>query len=90
LIPILSETGEPRTEFGTYLLVAGAVADFGPILLLTLVLSTQSAPHNALILVAFVALAVLVAVFAVRSGGRALPLLERTIESSARAGSPLA
>ena len=43
LIPVLSDTGELRTRFGTYLLAAGAVGEFGPILLLTLVLSTQSA-----------------------------------------------
>jgi Kef-type K+ transport system membrane component KefB len=82
LIPILSDTGELRTRFGTYLLAAGAVGEFGPILLLTLILSTQSPIHNALILVTFVALAVSVAVFAVRSAERTLPLLERTLESS--------
>ncbi len=41
--------------------VDGAVGEFGPILLLTLILSAQSPLHNALILVAFVALAVGVA-----------------------------
>ncbi len=84
LIPILSDTGELRTRFGTYLLAAGAVGEFGPILLLTLILSTQSPVHNALILVAFVGLAVGVAVFAVRSAERTLPLLERTLESSSQ------
>ena len=84
LIPVLSDTGELRTRFGTYLLAAGAVGEFGPILLLTLVLSTQSAVHNALILVAFVALAVVVAVLAVRSAGRTMPLFEKTIESSSQ------
>ena len=81
LIPVLSDTGELKTDFGRYLLAAGAVGEFGPILLLTLVLSTQSAVHNALILVAFVALAVGVAVLAVRSAGRTVPMLERTIET---------
>jgi Kef-type K+ transport system membrane component KefB len=84
LIPVLSDTGELRTRFGTYLLAAGAVGEFGPILLLTLVLSTQSAIHNALILIAFVALTVIVAVLAVRSAGRTIPLLERTIETSSQ------
>jgi len=40
LIPILRDAGELRTRFGTYLLAAGAAAEFGPILLVTLVLST--------------------------------------------------
>jgi Kef-type K+ transport system membrane component KefB len=84
LIPALSDTGELRTTFGTYLLAAGAAGEFGPILLLTLALSAQSPLHNALILIGFVALAVAVAVVAVRSAERALPLLERTIESSAQ------
>ncbi len=79
LIPMLSDAGELRTRFGTYLLAAGAVGEFGPILLITLILSTQSTLHNGLILVAFVALAVAVAVFAVRSSARTMPLLESTM-----------
>ena len=67
LIPILSDTGELKTRFGTYLLAAGAVGEFGPILLITLILSTGSPIHHAAILVAFVALAVGVALLAVRS-----------------------
>jgi Kef-type K+ transport system membrane component KefB len=84
LIPILSDSGELRTRFGTYLLGAGAVGEFGPILLLTLILSTQSTVHNGLILIAFVSLAVGVAIFAVRSSRQTLPLLERTLESSSQ------
>jgi Kef-type K+ transport system membrane component KefB len=84
LIPILSDTGELRTRFGTYLLAAGAVGEFGPIMLLTLILSTQSTLHNALILVVFVGLAVGVAVLAVRSSERTLPLLVRTLEGSSQ------
>jgi Kef-type K+ transport system membrane component KefB len=84
LIPILSDSGELRTRFGTYLLAAGAVGEFGPILLLTLILSAQSTLHNGLILVAFVVLTVLVAVLAVRSSERTLPLFERTLESSSQ------
>ena len=84
LIPVLSDSGDLRTRFGTYLLAAGAVGEFGPILLLTLILSTESTLHNALILVAFIALAVAVALFAVRSAEHTLPLFERTLESSSQ------
>lgn len=84
LIPILSDAEELRTPFGTYLLAAGAVGEFGPILLITLILSTQSTVHNGLILIAFVALAVGVAVFAVRSSERTLPLFEQTLEASSQ------
>jgi Kef-type K+ transport system membrane component KefB len=84
LLPVLSDTGELRTDFGTYLLAAGAAGEFGPILLLTLFLSAQSTLHNAAILVAFVAVAVVVAVVAIRSSSRTLPLFERTIEKSSQ------
>jgi Kef-type K+ transport system membrane component KefB len=84
LLPMLSDTGELRSEFGTYLLAAGAVGEFGPILLLTLVLSTQSELHNALILVAFVIVAVAVAVAGVRSSRHTVALFERTIEKSSQ------
>jgi len=84
LIPILSDTGDLDTRFGTYLLGAGAAGEFGPILLVTLVLSAQSTLHNALILLAFVGLAIVVAIFAVRSSNRTLPLFERTLENSSQ------
>ena len=84
LIPILSDSGELRTRFGTYLLGAGAVGELGPILLITLILSTQSATHNAIILCAFVALAVGVALIAVRSSGMTVSLFERTLEKSSQ------
>jgi Kef-type K+ transport system membrane component KefB len=84
LIPILSDSGALKTRFGTYLLGAGAVGELGPILLLTLILSTGGAAHNAAILLGFVALAVAVAVLAVRSSGQAISLFERTIEKSSQ------
>jgi Kef-type K+ transport system membrane component KefB len=82
LIPILSDAGELRSRFGTYLLAAGAMGEFGPILLITLVFSTKGALSNALILLAFVLIAVIGAVGAVRGVGRGWALLERTLETS--------
>jgi Kef-type K+ transport system membrane component KefB len=84
LIPILSDEGQLRTRFGRYLLAAGAVGEFGPILLITLWLTTTNPLGTALILVAFVALAVLSAVFAVRSVSRGWQVLEGTLETSAQ------
>src|SRR3954452_22525464 len=84
LIPVLSDTGELRTRLGTYLLAAGAVGEFGPILLLTLILSSQGAVHNTLILIGFVALAVAVSLLAVRSSSSAVNLFEQTIEKSSQ------
>jgi Kef-type K+ transport system membrane component KefB len=82
LIPILSDAGELRTRFGTYLLGAGAVGEFGPILLITLVFSTKGAAQNAVILIIFIVLAIATAFLAVGGAGRGWPLLERTLETS--------
>ena len=84
LIPILSDAGELRTKFGTYLLGAGAVGEFGPVLVITLILSAEGTVHNALILLAFIAAAVLVAVISTRASSFTMPLFERTLESSSQ------
>jgi Kef-type K+ transport system membrane component KefB len=84
LIPILRDAGELRTRFGPYLLAAGAAGEFGPIILVTLVLSTGHPLHEALILVFFVALAVVTGVLAVRTAWRGWPLIERTFETSSQ------
>jgi Kef-type K+ transport system membrane component KefB len=84
LIPVLKDADEMRTPFGTQLLAAGAAGEFGPILLITLVLSAGSPVHEAVILLGFVALAVMLGVVSVRSGWRGWPLLERTLESSSQ------
>ena len=84
LIPILSDAGEIRTRFGTYLLAAGAAGEFGPILMITLVFSTKGALANALILLAFILLAVITAVLAVRGVEPGWNLLERTLDSSSQ------
>jgi Kef-type K+ transport system membrane component KefB len=84
LIPILRDAGELRTKFGTYLLATGGMGEFGPILLVTLIFSTSNPLHEALILVAFVAVAVFTGVLAVRSSVRGWPLLERTLETSSQ------
>jgi Kef-type K+ transport system membrane component KefB len=84
LIPILRDSGELKTRFGTYLLAAGGAGEFGPILLVTLVLSTTNPLHEAAILVGFVALAIAIALVSVRSAGRSWAALERTLEASSQ------
>jgi Kef-type K+ transport system membrane component KefB len=84
LIPILRDSGELKTRFGTYLLAAGGAAEFGPILLVTLVLSTTNPLHEAVILLGFVALALTLALASVRYAWRGWPMLERTLESSSQ------
>ncbi len=84
LIPVLRDAGELPTRFGTFLLAAGAVGEFGPILLVTLVLAGGQPLHEAAILVAFVAIAVVVAIVTVRSTFVGWPLIERTLEASSQ------
>ena len=84
LLPILSDAGELKTRFGTLILGAGAVGEFGPVLVITLVLSTEGTLHNALILIAFIATAVAIALLSARSSVWTMPLFERTLESSSQ------
>ncbi len=84
LIPILRDNGELKTKFGTYLLAAGGIGEFGPILLVTLVLSTANPLHESVILIGFVALALAIALVSVKFAWRGWPALERTFETSSQ------
>jgi Kef-type K+ transport system membrane component KefB len=84
LIPILRDNGELKTRFGTYLLAAGGMGEFGPILLVTLVLSTDNPLHESAILLAFVVLALALALVSVRLAWRGWPAMERTLEASSQ------
>ena len=84
LIPILRDNGELKTKFGTYLMAAGGAGEFGPILLVTLVLTTASPLHESVILLAFVALALILAMGSVRYAWRGWPALEKTFEASSQ------
>ncbi len=84
LIPILRDNGELKTRFGTFLLAAGGAGEFGPILLITLVLSTTNPLHEAVILLGFVALALVLAIGSIRYAWRGWPALERTFEASSQ------
>jgi len=84
LIPILRDSKQLRSRFGTYLLAAGSAAEFGPVLLVTLVLSTKHPLHEAAILVCFVVMALGLALASVRLAPRGWGALERTFETSSQ------
>ena len=86
LIPIMRDSGEMPTRFGTFLLAAGGIGEFGPILLITLVLSTTHPALEALILVLFVVIAVVIAVASMRISGHGWSAIERTLDSSSQLG----
>jgi Kef-type K+ transport system membrane component KefB len=84
LIPILRDKGEMGTDFGTYLLAAGGAGEFGPVILVTIFLSTDHPVHEAAILLAFTALAIGVALASVGLMWKGWPALERTLETSSQ------
>ena len=84
LIPILDDAGELKTRFGTYLLAAGAVGEFGPILLITFLFSTDSPLTSGAVLMLFIVVAVFAAVFAVRFVGLGWEKIEGAMETSAQ------
>jgi Kef-type K+ transport system membrane component KefB len=84
LIPILKDAGESRTKFGTLTIAAAACAEFGPILLLTLVLSKSKPWDQAIVLLTFLLIAVVISVASVRASWKSWPLLERTLNLSSQ------
>lgn len=84
LIPILRDARELPTRFGTFLLAAGALGEFGPIMLLTLVLAGHQPLEEALLLLLFVGLAVLVALVTVGSAFKGWRAVERTLHTSSQ------
>ena len=84
LIPIMRDNGTLRSRFGTYLMGAGAAGEFGPILLVTIFLSTDHPLQEAAILIAFVVLAVGVAILSMDLMWKGWPALERSFEASSQ------
>jgi hypothetical protein len=74
--------GAPLRLGGTYLLGPGAVGEFGPILLVTLFLSTDHPFREAVILIAFILLPGGIALLSMGVVWRGWSALERTMETS--------
>src|SRR5580693_4284132 len=65
LMPILRDSGELGTRFGTYVVAAGAMGEFGPIMLLSLLLTREHTRWlQTALMIFFVALALLAAALA--------------------------
>lgn len=84
LLPMLRDRQVLGTPFGNLLSAAGAVGEFGPVVAVTLLLGAGEPASEALLLVVFVALAVLVGVVAVRRPPSASSLLDRHMDSSSQ------
>jgi Kef-type K+ transport system membrane component KefB len=86
LMPILRDAGELETPFGTHVMAAGALGEFGPILAIALLLSTgASRAVTAMLLVAFMVLTLVAAFLTLRvHPPRIMRLLGGTMHSSAQ------
>jgi len=87
LVPILRDSGALETAFGRYVMAAGVMGELGPILAMSLALSTQ---HTATIQTAFTMVfiaAVLILTWLLVQGGKVpafLDLLSRTMTQSSQ------
>ncbi len=84
LVPVLSDTDDLRSAFGTHVLAIGAVGEFGPIMLVSLVLARDGTLHNASILGIFAVGAVVGGVVVGLLARHSRELLERTVEQSSQ------
>jgi Kef-type K+ transport system membrane component KefB len=83
ILPVMQDTNQLKGRFGPMMLAAGAIGELGPILIVTLVLSTQSdTGSQALLLAAFVVLTIVAAVASHATFDRAWPFLDRTMDTS--------
>jgi Kef-type K+ transport system membrane component KefB len=83
LMPMLRDREMLDTRFGNFLVAAGAVGEFGPILAVTLLLSGSSPGTEAVLLIIFAVLAVGVAAMASRpQPPRLVELLQRHLSTS--------
>ena len=84
LMPILRDSGKLDSNFGNLVLAAGTLGEFGPIILVSLVLTHKfGAWQEAALMLAFVAVALAAAIVALRTRPpKILALLERTMNSS--------
>jgi Kef-type K+ transport system membrane component KefB len=87
VLPILRDSGDLDSRFGTFVLSAGAVGEFGPILAIALFLSGDSPLHTTIVLLLF-GVVVVVAIWAAARGPspHLSLLLARTLGTSGQLG----
>jgi Kef-type K+ transport system membrane component KefB len=83
LLPMLRDDGLLPTPYGTHVLAGGALGEFGPIVAIAVLLSTDNPARSSAALLGFTALAVAAIVVALRARPpRLAALLVRTLHSS--------
>ena len=83
ILPVLRDAGQIDTRLGRFVLGTGAVGEFGPVLIVTVLLGSQSDPSTQVLLLGiFVVLAVLAALVSMRAVGRGWEFIESNMETS--------
>jgi Kef-type K+ transport system membrane component KefB len=85
LLPILKDAGDTQTRFGTFILAAGAIGEFGPIVGVSLLLAGDNPAHTMVLLGMFVVIAAIGIALAMQPRrGRVLRLIGETLTTSAQ------
>ncbi|MGD0311400.1 MAG: cation:proton antiporter [Acidimicrobiales bacterium] len=85
LVPMLRDAKLLDTRFGSYISAIGTVGEFGPIVAVALLLTKKEPLLTSLLLVAFIAVAVITVLLAARTQPpRVVSMLDRHLESSAQ------
>lgn len=83
LLPILRDSGELDTPFGTEVLAGAAIGELGPVVAVSVVLTTDTPGRTTVVLLGFVAVALLAAAVARRPRGERLArLIDTTLMTS--------
>jgi Kef-type K+ transport system membrane component KefB len=87
LLPILGDAGVLPTRFGAFVIAAGAVGELGPIVAISLALTSVHPGKATLVLGLFAIIAIIAAFLAARPAPpHALRLITRTLHTSAQLG----
>jgi len=73
LLPILRDSGETRTPFGTTVLAGAAVGELGPIVAITILLGSDRPARTLVVLVIFVVVVIVTAALAMRERNARMP-----------------
>ena len=85
LLPVLRDAGVFDTDFGRYVMAVGTVGEFGPIVAVALLLTKQDPLVTGLLLVVFIATAVVASLLAIRRRPpRVVAMMRRNLNSSAQ------
>ncbi len=87
LLPIMGDAGLLRTDLGTNALAGGAMGELGPIVAISLALTTDNPARSVAVLVVFAVIAAAAAWLATRDARpRTVQLISRTLHSSGQLG----